>query len=264
MTLYGTSAVTNPDITVAVTLPSALGESPMWHPREQVLYYCDIPGRCVNRYDPATGELSHWPFDSEVASLAPMLGGGLLLAARDGLWRFDVATGKRTALAPPPYDPRTERFNDGKCDPQGRFWVGTIYEPRDPPNAALYRYADGKLDKMADKITVSNGLAWSPDARTMYWADTQAHAVYALDFDVSDGSVSKRRVFAQFPVKAPDQPLTIYGAAPTAPRSMPKAATGWRCSKALACCASRPTARPRGKSRCRCAARPCPASAVQT
>ncbi len=206
--------MTNPDITAAVTLPSALGESPMWHPREQVLYYCDIPGRCVNRYDPATGDLSHWPFDTEVASLAPMLDGGLLLAARDGLWRFDVATGKRTPLVPPPYDPQTERFNDGKCDPQGRFWVGTIYEPRDAARAALYRFHRDSLTKCADGITTSNGLAWSPDGRTMYWSDTKAHVIHAFDFDAPGGTLSGRRVFCQFALKPAGPTPADYGGRP--------------------------------------------------
>lgn len=201
-------------VTAAVTTPSLLGESPLWHPREQVLYYCDIPGRRLNRFDPATGDLSHWSFDTEVASCAPMLDGGLLLAARDGLWRFDPATGARTELAPPPYDPHTERFNDGKCDPQGRFWVGTIYEPRDPALAALYRFHRGSLTKRADGITVSNGLAWSPDGRTMYWSDTKAHAIYAFDFDLTGGTLSGRRLFCQFPLKQPGQPLDGYGGRP--------------------------------------------------
>jgi sugar lactone lactonase YvrE len=78
----------------------------------------------------------------------------------------------------------------------------------------LYRFAAGRLDRMAGDITVSNGLAWSPDARTLYWADTKAHTVYALDFDVADGSVSRRRVFAQFPAKAPEQSLDGYGGRP--------------------------------------------------
>ena len=204
----------SPVITVAVALPSALGESPVWHPREQVLYYCDIPGRGVNRYDPATGELSHWPFDTEVASLAPMLDGGLLLAARDGLWRFDTRSGTRTPLAPPPYDPRTERFNDGKCDPQGRFWVGTIYEPRDAARAALYRFQRDTLTRLADGITTSNGLAWSPDGRTMYWSDTQAHVIYAFDFDAMGGTLSRRRMFCQFPVKPAGPAPADYGGRP--------------------------------------------------
>ena len=195
--------------------PSVLGESPLWHPAEQVLYWCDIPGHVLNRFDPKTGQHQVWPFDSDVACCAPLMEGGLLLALRRGLVRFDTVTGKHeTLLGEPPYDPKTERFNDGKADPQGRFWVGTIYEPREPANAALYRYAGGQLDKMADEITVSNGLAWSPDANTMYWADTKAHTVFAFDFERAGGAITGQRVFAQFPVKSANQDLASYGGRP--------------------------------------------------
>lgn len=198
----------------AVSEPCLLGESPLWHPQEQVLYWCDIPGRRLHRLDPATGESRRWDFPVEPASCAPLAGGGLLLAMRDGLWRFDAATGERRQLAEPPYDPARERFNDGKCDPRGRFWVGTIYEPRDPPLAALYCWDREQLSRRADGITVSNGLGWSPDGRTMYWSDTKAHTVYAFDVDPVDGSLSPRRVFATFPVKVAGQPLDGYGGRP--------------------------------------------------
>jgi sugar lactone lactonase YvrE len=204
----------DPTVTVAVASPSLLGESPVWHPREQVLYYCDIPACKLNRFDAATGERSHWTFDSEIGSCAPMLDGGMLLAARDGLWRFDPATGVRSLLAPPPYDPKAERFNDGKCDPQGRFWAGTVCEPRDPPLASLYCFDGGKLTRKAGGISVSNGLAWSADARTMYWSDTQSHTIFAFDFDALSGALSDRRVLARFPLKQPQQPLEAYGGRP--------------------------------------------------
>jgi len=195
--------------------PSVLGESPLWHPSEQVLYWCDIPGHALHRFDPRTGAHARWPFETDVACCAPLIDGGLLLALRSGLVRFDSATGERvTLLADPPYDPAHERFNDGKADPQGRFWVGTIYEPRDPPNAALYRWADGTLDRVGEGITVSNGLAWSPDSRTMYWSDTKAHVTYALDFEASDGDITHRRVFAQFPPRQAGQNLAGYGGRP--------------------------------------------------
>jgi sugar lactone lactonase YvrE len=194
--------------------PSVLGESPLWHPSEQVLYWCDIAGRTLNRFDPASSRHNQWGFATEPASIAPMRDGGLLIAMRDGMWRFDTATGQRSPLAAPPYDMRLERFNDGKCDPQGRFWVGTIYEPRDPPLAAFYRYTAGHLDRMAGDITVGNGLAWSPDARTMYCSDTKAHAIYAFDFDAATGGIGPRRVFARFPVKQAEQDLGTYGGRP--------------------------------------------------
>ncbi|HKW85365.1 MAG TPA: SMP-30/gluconolactonase/LRE family protein, partial [Burkholderiaceae bacterium] len=136
-------------VRVAIASAALLGESPFWHPGEQALYYCDIPGHSLHRFDPASGGLVHWDFDTDVASAAPLLGGQLLLAMRDGLWRFDPSSGARRRLAEPPYDAGRERFNDGKCDPQGRFWVGTIYEPRDAARAALYRWCDGQLECMA-------------------------------------------------------------------------------------------------------------------
>jgi len=194
--------------------PSRLGESPLWHPDEQVLYWCDIPGRRLNRWNPVTSTHAHWDFDAEPACCAPMLGGGLLLAMRDGLWHFDPARGEREPIAEPPYDPAEQRFNDGKADPQGRFWVGTIHEPKDRPAAALYRLDRGELTKVAGDITTSNGLAWSPDGRTMYWADTPTHAVRAFDFDGVEGSLSRGRVWAQFAPKQPGQPLASYGGRP--------------------------------------------------
>jgi sugar lactone lactonase YvrE len=130
------------------------------------------------------------------------------------LWRFDRASGRRERLAPPPYDPARERFNDGKADPQGRLWVGTIYEPRDAASAALYRWSQGRLDRMAVDVTVSNGLGWSPDGRTMYWSDTKAHVVYALDFDGTDGSLTRQREFARFAPRLDATCLDGYGGRP--------------------------------------------------
>ena len=202
------------DVRVAVASAALLGESPVWHPRERALYYCDIPGHKLQRFDPATGELRHWEFETDVASFAPMLNGSLLLAMRDGLWHFDPATGERALAAEPPYDPKTERFNDGKCDPQGRFWVGTIYEPRDPPLASLNCFARGTLTRKVEGITVSNGLAWSPNGRTIHWSDTKAHTIYAADFDAATGGLSRQRVFKSFPVKQPGQALAGYGGRP--------------------------------------------------
>ena len=128
--------------------PSLLGESPFWHPDEAALYWCDIPGRLINRWQPgvgwASGEHQQWSFDTEPACCAPLQGGQLLVAFRDGLFRLDPASGQRERLADPPYNPRQERFNDGKCDPQGRLWVGTLSEPR-TPDAALYRFGAGQL-----------------------------------------------------------------------------------------------------------------------
>ena len=193
--------------------PARLGESPLWHPVEQALYWCDIPGHQLHRYRPETGEHRQWDLPSEPACCVPLAGGGVLLAMRDGIWCFDPDRGQRSLVAAPPYDPAGERFNDGKADAQGRFWVGTIDDLREP-RAALYCLSGGRVQRMADGITASNGLAFSPDGATMYWADTKAHAVYAFDLDGRDGSLSQRRVFQQFALRADGQSLASYGGRP--------------------------------------------------
>jgi sugar lactone lactonase YvrE len=192
---------------------SKLGESPFWHPQEQALYWCDIPGHALHRYHPASNVHDSWSFETDVGCCAPVLGGGLVLALRNGIWRFDPATGEREQLHKSPFDTSQLRFNDGKADPQGRLWVGTLHDTREH-KGGLYRCADGRLDEMVDGVSVSNGLGWSVDGRTMYWTDTRPHTVWAFDFDPHDGSLSNRRVFASFPVKQPEQDLATYGGRP--------------------------------------------------
>jgi sugar lactone lactonase YvrE len=203
----------NSDLIHAVSEPCLLGESPFWHPLEQALYWCDIAAHRLYRLDPVSGVTRHWQFDTELACCAPVLGGGLLLAMRDGLWRFDPDTGARQRLARPPYDPAEQRFNDGKCDPQGRFWVGTINDRRQP-KAALYRWSGDALDLCAQDVTTANGLGWSLDGSTMYWSDTKAHRIDAFDFDVAAGGLSRRRVHRQFAPRGASEPLESYGGRP--------------------------------------------------
>ena len=194
---------------------SLLGESPFWQPDSGGwLWWCDIPGKVLHAVQPGSMAHAWWEFDSEPCSCAPLPDGNLILAMRDGLYRFHPPSHQLDLLAAPPYDPAHERFNDGKCDPAGRFWVGTIFEPRHTPKAALYRHAGFGLQRMADGITVSNGLAFSPDGRTMYWSDTKAHTIYAFDFEPLGGSISRRRVFARFEPRAEGQPLSSYGGRP--------------------------------------------------
>ncbi len=201
------------DITALPVPASLLGESPLWHPDEQLLYWVDIPGLQLNRFDPVSGRHHAWRFDTEPTCIAPLLGGGLLMAMRDGIWRFDTGSGERTRVAEPPYDSSRQRFNDGKADAQGRFWVGTI-DDRRLPHAALYRLHGGVLQRLADGITVSNGLAFSPDGRTLLWADTKAHLVQAFDLDPGNGNLSRQRVFARFSPRDAAAPISSYGGRP--------------------------------------------------
>lgn len=194
--------------------PCGLGESPFWWPEQGALWWVDIPGRALHRWHAAGGAHTSWPLAEEPGSIAPLPGGQLLLAQRSGLVRFDPASGRQTPLAKAPYDTASQRFNDGKADPQGRFWVGTVCEPREPARAALHRWAGGRLERVAGDVSTSNGLAFSPDGRTLYWSDTHTHRIFAFDFDGADGTLSRQRTFAEFQRKPADGALAGYGGRP--------------------------------------------------
>ena len=190
---------TNNQINVVHAEPMLVGECPLWHLAEQNLYWVDIGGFTVHRIHPASGEHRAYRFDSEPAALAIHADGGLVLAMRSGFAHLDTDSGKLTHLIDAPYDPATVRFNDGRVDPAGRFWVGTIFEPRDRQAAEMYCLEKGKLSlKWSGGMTVSNGLGFSRDGKIMYHADTTTHRIDAYPFNAESGAVADPARFQQF------------------------------------------------------------------
>jgi sugar lactone lactonase YvrE len=175
-----------------------LGEAPLWHPDETALYWIDIPGQAVHRFDPASGAHRSWPMPSEPGCMVRCASGGVVVALRTGLALLDTASGALQPLANAPYDIGKLRFNDGRCDAAGRLWVGTLYEPRDQPLGSLFCVERGAIRDSGNRVTVSNGVAFSPDNRTLYHADTTAHRIMAYDFDLANGTVGAGRLFKQF------------------------------------------------------------------
>lgn len=183
-----------------------LGESPFWHPDEARLYWVDIPARQVRRADPRTGAAESWAMPQEPGCIAPVRGGGFMLALRDGIYRAPGWGAAPQRVARFAHDVKTTRFNDGKADPAGRFWAGTMYEPRDARLAELYSVdlrggGEPLIELKAGNAVIANGLAWSPDAATMYWADTPHHVIHAWRWDADSNALHDHRVFAQFPPK---------------------------------------------------------------
>lgn len=187
-----------PGVQLAFKLPMQLGESPLWHPQEKRLYWIDIDGRAIHCLDPQTNMHRAWPLPSEPGAIAWTASGGLIVAMRSGLATLDTNSGALGMFASAPYDPRHERFNDGRCDAAGRFWVGTLYEPRDRPNAVLYALERGVLRDSGKRATVSNGVAFSPDQRTLYHSDTTSHTITAYDYDAATGATDNGRLFHRF------------------------------------------------------------------
>jgi sugar lactone lactonase YvrE len=194
----------------------ALGESPFWHPQEQMLYWVDISGKQVLRANIYMGTVEAWDMPCEPGCIAPAIGGGLVLALRDGVYRASSWGGPLRLLTKLDYDPTYHRANDGKCDPLGRFWVGTLDETRTERNAALYcidaramaRTGAPQVDRVLGApnlpATTANGLAFSPDNRCLYWTDTPSHTVLAWNQDSDTLALSAQRVFASFKSKPID------------------------------------------------------------
>ncbi|MCM0018363.1 MAG: SMP-30/gluconolactonase/LRE family protein [Tagaea sp.] len=180
-----------------------LGESPIWDSRRQILWWVDIHALKLHSFTPSTGAHGISTLPEQVGSIGLRQNGGLVASTRLGFRFFDPAVGRMEPVTSPSDDPLAGRFdlrfNDGRCDRFGRFWAGTVQEKRVLGGAALYRLdADRRCHLMADGVTVSNGLSWSPDDRTMYFADSQAREIYAYDFDGPSGSLGARRVFARY------------------------------------------------------------------
>ncbi len=189
---------------------SALGESPFWHAAESTLYWIDARAKEVLRANVFMGSVERWSLPSMPGCIAPAKSGGLVIALADGIYRAKTWGGALAPVVRFNHDTELVRFNDGKCDPLGRFWVGTLYEPRDARKADLYcidcRPDNGNGGKpqvslKAHNAIIGNGLAWSADQKTVYWADTTSHVVQAWDWDAGSNVMKRHRVFKQFAAK---------------------------------------------------------------
>jgi sugar lactone lactonase YvrE len=182
-----------------------LGESPVWLSASGVLVFVDITGRALHRFNPLTGILYTAAIGEDIGCVAPSKGGGYVAGLRSGVWLLHESGAKWRRLAENPENPVTNRFNDGRVDPRGRFLVGTIDEPKAGGTAGLYRCDRTGITRLADGLLSSNGLAFSPDGRTLYHADTPRFVVYRYDYDLDTGSAVNRRVFIQLDPSASDR-----------------------------------------------------------
>lgn len=187
------------NIDCVVQSRSMTGEGACWDVVEQMLYWVDIPAGLIHCFDPATGHNAAFDFGEPVGCLAVREGGSLLLAAKTGFYHYDVTSGEREFLSDPESDRPANRFNDGTTDPQGRFWAGTMKDGGDPERAGrFYRFdADGSCLPWLDDFFTTNGLAFSPDGRTMYFSDSNrdVRTIWACDYDLDTGMPSNQRVF---------------------------------------------------------------------
>ena len=190
---------------VALDLNAELGECPQWSVEEQALYFVDIKGKALHRFEPVTGEHSTMLMPEEIACFGFRKGGGFIAAFRSGLWLLDASGNRLEKLADNPEDQRSSRFNDGRVDPAGRFLAGTIDEPKDGGKAHLYRYDRRGLNVLASGLLTSNGVAFSPDGRTLYHSDTPTFTVWRYAYDPATGEATDRTLFVRLEPTAADR-----------------------------------------------------------
>lgn len=183
----------------------AVGESPTWSAAESVFYWTDIPAKRIWRLDPATGATRFWTLDEMAGCIAIRAGGGLIAGMETGVFQLDLGEAEaatQTKLATPGAAlGEGMRFNDGRCDRQGRFWSGTMFMDMAAarPVGKLYRYDQrGMSAPMVVELLTQNGLGFAPDGRTMYLSDSHPlrRMVWAFDYDTIDGVPTNQRVFA--------------------------------------------------------------------
>ncbi|MEI9985165.1 MAG: SMP-30/gluconolactonase/LRE family protein [Aliidongia sp.] len=182
-----------------------LGESPVWLAAEQRLVFVDIHGQALHWFDPATDKHVIRQLDEEIGCVAPATEGRYIAGLRSGLWLLDQDGGKIRLLSANPEPNATNRFNDGRTDPAGRFLAGTIDEPKAGGTAHLYRYDRRGLVALAGGLLTSNGLAFSPDGRVMYHADTPRFVVRRYDYDPATGEARNPQIFIQLDPNGTDR-----------------------------------------------------------
>ncbi len=181
-------------------IESLLGEGAFWNYKTKELYWIDIEGKQLHIYNPETKQNKSFTTPSRIGTVVPHNETEAIVALEDGIYNLDLNTGVTNILSDVEHSVTENRFNDGKCDPSGNLWVGSMHYAQTAPKANLYKIdAKGNSEKMLDNITISNGIVWTSDAKTMYYIDTPTGNIRAFDFDKNDNTISNERVAVKVP-----------------------------------------------------------------
>ena len=185
------------ELELIVDAKASLGEGPAWDAKTGLLYWVDIQEKKLHIYDGADRAIQLKDF---VGCVAPCKDGKLMLALSFGFWTLDLDNLKLTEIAVPKGEPANTRFNDGKCDPAGRMLAGTMDVAEREANGSLYSLnPNGQITKLLGGTRISNGLAWSPDHKTLYYIDTPTREVKAFDYDLQTGMIANARTAVTVP-----------------------------------------------------------------
>lgn len=180
-----------------VDAKAKLGEGPSWDQQFRRLFWVDIEGYQLHIYDPSTNEDRTIDVGEHVSAVVPYLEDEVIVALISGLYRFNIQTGEKILIHDPEEGRPGNRFNDGKCDPAGRFLAGTMSLNGESEQGAFYSLStEGNVSLLIDEVSTSNGLAWSADHSTLYYIDTPTLEIVSFDYDVQEGTISNKQVIA--------------------------------------------------------------------
>jgi sugar lactone lactonase YvrE len=191
------------EIRCVADVRAEVGEGPAWDDRAGVLWWVDIKGQRLFRFDPASGENRAWAMPERIGCVVPRQAGGLIGAFQTGFKWIDPESGAVTPIVDPEPNRPGNRFNDGKCDRRGRLFAGTMDDAEVACTGTLYRLdPDLSIHVVRRDVHLSNGLDWSPDDRLMYYTDSLRRLIWVYDYDAARGAVANERVFARIPENA--------------------------------------------------------------
>jgi sugar lactone lactonase YvrE len=182
------------DADLVLDAHAEVGEGPIWDPERNLLVWVDVTRSAVHQYSPSSGLDVVIAVGHYVGAAAPRTRGGLVLALQNGFGLLDADTGRLEMIADTEADRPGNRMNDGKCDTAGRFWAGTMSFNLEKGAGSLYRLdANHDVSTVLSNLTLSNGLGWSPDDRTMYFIDSVTQGIDAFAYDATSGAITSRR-----------------------------------------------------------------------
>lgn len=181
-------------------IPSLLGEGAFWNHKSGELYWIDIDGKKLHIYNPETKTNHSFPTPSRIGTVVPQTDTTAVIALEDGIYIINTENGNIEALSEVEKEMTFNRFNDGKCDPNGNLWVGSMHLEQMIPMGSVYKISEtGETTKMIDSVTISNGIVWTKDASAMYYIDTPTQNIQVFDFDVATSTLSNERTAVRVP-----------------------------------------------------------------
>ena len=187
---------------LAYEIDAKLGEGAIWNHSTNELFWIDIEGKSLHIYNPKTNKNRSLKTPSRIGTVVPINDKEALIALENGVSKINLKTGVINSFVDMENNLINSRLNDGKCDPSGRLWVGSMHLEQENGKANLYKIVTlGNLETMIDSVTISNGIVWTSDKKTMYYIDTPTSQIKAYNYNNSTGNITNPRVAVQIPTE---------------------------------------------------------------